>query len=140
MHGMEYPPGGPIRPDIIRPTGVNPVGKMEQPLRFLIFPVVRAKFLFQRSLDAARPSAKITSLTTLRWSVCSSVSGMLFPPPERVVLSASDPAVELFYTFQRDTKVGDKWLCVVVKYIVSDAFVVTAYLNDKIKKESNDGP
>ena len=54
--------------------------------------------------------------------------------PERVVRSASDPAVELFYSFQRETKVGDKWLCVVVRYVVNDAFVVTAYLTDKIKK------
>ena len=30
MHVMEYPPGGRMRPDIIRPTGVNPVGKMEK--------------------------------------------------------------------------------------------------------------
>ena len=37
MHVMEYRPGGPIRPDIIRPTGVNPVGKMEIPLWFFHF-------------------------------------------------------------------------------------------------------
>jgi hypothetical protein len=37
MHDMEYPPGGPMRPDIIRPTGVNPVGKMEKPLWFSHF-------------------------------------------------------------------------------------------------------
>ncbi|MFM8719950.1 MAG: hypothetical protein ACKOFH_10550 [Chthoniobacterales bacterium] len=54
--------------------------------------------------------------------------------PERVVLSASDASVELFYTFERETKVGDKWLCVVVKYVLDDAFVVTAYLTDKVKK------
>lgn len=60
--------------------------------------------------------------------------GHALSAPERVVLSVSDPAVELFYTFQRDTKVGDKWLCVVVKYSLNDAFVVTAYLTDKIKK------
>jgi hypothetical protein len=30
--------------------------------------------------------------------------------------------------------VGDKWLCVVVKYAVNDAFVVTASLTDKLKK------
>jgi hypothetical protein len=29
--------------------------------------------------------------------------------------------------------VGGKWLCVVVKYAESDAFVVTAYLTDKPK-------
>jgi len=30
--------------------------------------------------------------------------------------------------------VGDKWLCVVVKYGTNDAFVVTAYLTDQLKK------
>ena len=60
--------------------------------------------------------------------------GPTLASPERVVLSASDPAVKLLYSFQRGTKVGDKWLCVVVKYDASYAFVVTAYLTDKIKK------
>jgi hypothetical protein len=32
------------------------------------------------------------------------------------------------------TRVGDKWLCVVVKYAADDAFVLTAYLTDKPKK------
>lgn len=54
--------------------------------------------------------------------------------PEKVVRSASDDTVELYYSFKRGTKVGDKWLCVVVKYSTDDAFVVTAYLTDKVKK------
>jgi hypothetical protein len=29
--------------------------------------------------------------------------------------------------------VGGKWLCVVVKYVENDAFVVTAYVIDKPK-------
>ena len=37
--------------------------------------------------------------------------------PECDVLSASDPTVELLYNFERGTKVGDKWLCVVVKHL-----------------------
>lgn len=53
--------------------------------------------------------------------------------PEHAVLSASDVTVELLYSFERGTKVGDKWLCAVVKYTSEDAFVVTAYLTDKIK-------
>ena len=32
------------------------------------------------------------------------------------------------------TKVGDKWLCVVVKCLADDAFIITAYLTDKLKK------
>ena len=47
--------------------------------------------------------------------------------------SRSDEAVRLFYTFYAQTIVGGKWLCVVVKYGESDAFVVTAYLTDKPK-------
>ena len=140
MHGMEYPPGGPIRPDIIRPTGVNPVGKMEQPLRFFIFPGRPCQVPFPKELGRGVPEREDHILDHAEMVGLLERVGHALSAPERVVLSASDPAVELFYTFQRDTKVGDKWLCVVVKYIVSDAFVVTAYLNDKIKKESNDGP
>jgi len=32
------------------------------------------------------------------------------------------------------TRVGDKWLCVVVKVSDADAFVLTASLTDKIKQ------
>jgi hypothetical protein len=31
------------------------------------------------------------------------------------------------------TRVGGKWLCVVVKYLPDDAFVITAYLTETIK-------
>lgn len=54
--------------------------------------------------------------------------------PERVVESFSDLATALHYRFYLATQVGDKWLCVVVKYTVLDAFVLTAYLTDRIKK------
>src|SRR5438067_969777 len=47
--------------------------------------------------------------------------------------SRSDDAVRLFYGFYERTMVGGKWLCVVVKYMGNDAFVVTAYLTDKPK-------
>jgi len=40
----------------------------------------------------------------------------------------------LNYRYYYSTKVGDKWLCVVVKYAAEDAFVLTAYLTDKPKK------
>ena len=42
-------------------------------------------------------------------------------------------AVRLFYEFYAPTIVGGKWLCVVVKYVENDAFVVTAYLTDAPK-------
>jgi len=53
--------------------------------------------------------------------------------PELVRRSRSDASVSLFYEFQASTLVGSKWLCVVVKYLARDAFVVTAYLTDKPK-------
>ena len=53
--------------------------------------------------------------------------------PQSVRRSRSDDAVRLFYEFYAQTIVGGKWLCVVVKYLESDAFVVTAYLTDKPK-------
>lgn len=54
--------------------------------------------------------------------------------PSAVVQSVSDPTAALHYRFYLGTRVGDKWLCVVVKYGALDAFVLTAYLTDKIKK------
>lgn len=53
--------------------------------------------------------------------------------PQIVRRSRSDEAVRLFYRFYAQTLVGGKWLCVVVKYITNDAFVITAYLTDKPK-------
>ena len=53
--------------------------------------------------------------------------------PQTVRCSRSDDAVRLFYEFYAETLVGGKWLCVVVKYLQEDAFVVTAYLTDKPK-------
>ncbi len=54
--------------------------------------------------------------------------------PSLVVQSRSDPTAELSYRYYLGTRVGDKWLCVVVKYSADDAFVLTAYLTDKPKK------
>ena len=54
--------------------------------------------------------------------------------PEIVRQSRTDTAVYLYYLYQQATLVGDKWLCVVVKYLPDDAFIVTAYFTDKPKK------
>ena len=54
--------------------------------------------------------------------------------PQYVIQSRTDLAAELSYRFYVGTKVGDKWLCIVVKYGTDDAFVVTAYLTDHLKK------
>ena len=54
--------------------------------------------------------------------------------PERVVQSLSDPEAWLYYRRYPTTRVGDKYLCVVVKIQADDAFLVTAYLTDTVKK------
>ena len=54
--------------------------------------------------------------------------------PERVVESLSDPEARLYYRFYLGTRVGNKHLCVVVKIVVEDAFVLTVYLTDKVKR------
>ena len=54
--------------------------------------------------------------------------------PEMVVESASDAEARLYYRFYRRTMVGGKHLCVVVKTRRDDAFVVTAYLTDRVKR------
>ena len=54
--------------------------------------------------------------------------------PKVVIQSRMDEQTVLHYRFYFGTKVGDKWLCVVVKYPNGDAFVVTAYMTDMIKK------
>ncbi|HEX4888849.1 MAG TPA: DUF4258 domain-containing protein [Alphaproteobacteria bacterium] len=53
--------------------------------------------------------------------------------PRLVRRSRSDPAVRMFYEYYEHTNMGGKWLCVVVKYEVDDAFIITAYLTDKPK-------
>ncbi len=53
--------------------------------------------------------------------------------PTEVRISRSDGSVRLFYEFYAKTMVGGKWLCVVVRYAAEDAFVVTAYLTDRLK-------
>lgn len=54
--------------------------------------------------------------------------------PEVVVESLSDNRAILYYRYYRRTRVGDKYLCVVVKIGEQDAFIVTAYLTDRPKK------
>ena len=54
--------------------------------------------------------------------------------PIKVVQSLSDEEAHLYYRFYIEMRVGNKYLCVVVKCKVNDAFVLTAYLTDSIKK------
>jgi hypothetical protein len=54
--------------------------------------------------------------------------------PDTVVESVSDASVVLYYRRYASTPVGSKWLCTVVKVLPGDAFVITAYLTDRIKR------
>lgn len=54
--------------------------------------------------------------------------------PEEIVRSRSDPEIELYYRFYRDTQVGEKYSCIVVKFTEDDAFILTVYLTDKVKQ------
>ncbi len=54
--------------------------------------------------------------------------------PQQVVQSLSDKDARLYYRFYIGTKVGNKYLCVVVKIVKYEAFILTAYLTDSIKK------
>jgi hypothetical protein len=54
--------------------------------------------------------------------------------PQNVVKSISDPEVRLYYRFYFRTIAGGKYLCVVVKIDQSGAFVLTAYLTNRVKK------
>jgi hypothetical protein len=38
-----------------------------------------------------------------------------------------------FIEYYAQTIADEKWLCVVIKYLPSDAFVITAYLTDELK-------
>jgi len=55
--------------------------------------------------------------------------------PENVIKSLTDPEARLYYKYYKNTLVGDKYLCVVVKLPKEgDAFLLTAYLTDTVKK------
>ena len=54
--------------------------------------------------------------------------------PEVVIQSLADEKAHLYHRFYVGMRVGDKHLCVVVKIQEDDAFVVTAYLTDRIRR------
>src|SRR5215469_13603968 len=54
--------------------------------------------------------------------------------PLEIRISRSDKTAQLFYEYHARTRVGGKWLCIVVKYPSADGFVVTAYLTDRVKE------
>jgi hypothetical protein len=60
--------------------------------------------------------------------------GDILLDPAIVVRSRTDPNVELFYQHYGITPVTEKYLCVVVKVLIGDLFIITAYFTDTIKR------
>lgn len=54
--------------------------------------------------------------------------------PQIVVRSPADLKAHLYHRFYVGTVVGGKFLCVVVKIHDDDAFVLTAYLTNKVRR------
>lgn len=54
--------------------------------------------------------------------------------PDRIVRSSTDSQVELFYKLYPSTPVTIKFLCVVVKTLPDDNFIITSYYTDTVKK------
>jgi hypothetical protein len=54
--------------------------------------------------------------------------------PDRIVRSRTDMTVELFYKWYASTPVTAKFLCVVVKALPDDPFMITAYHTDAVKR------
>ena len=54
--------------------------------------------------------------------------------PDTIIRSRTDPEVELFYRHYDNTPVTEKFLCVVVKVLTEEIFVITAYFTDAVKR------
>lgn len=51
-----------------------------------------------------------------------------------IIRARTDSDVELFYRHYDVTPVTEKYLCVVVKVLVGNLFIITAYFTDTIKR------
>jgi len=54
--------------------------------------------------------------------------------PDQILRSRTDATVELFYKWYTATPVTAKFLCVVVKALPDDPFMITAYHTDAVKR------
>jgi hypothetical protein len=54
--------------------------------------------------------------------------------PDRIIRSRTDASVELFYRHYASTPVSSKFLCIAVKAIRDDNFIITAYYTDGVKR------
>ena len=61
------------------------------------------------------------------------ISATLLDPEEIRRSNTRPDTVRLYYKWFIGTLVGDKWLCVVVKFLAGEAYVLTAYATDRIK-------
>jgi hypothetical protein len=53
--------------------------------------------------------------------------------PDIIVKSKTDSQVELFYRNYKTTPVSEKYLCVAIKALEDNLFIITAYFTDTIK-------
>ena len=54
--------------------------------------------------------------------------------PDRIIRSVTDAKVELIYKLYPSTPVTRRFLCIVVKVLPEDNFIITAYYTDTVKK------
>lgn len=54
--------------------------------------------------------------------------------PDIVVQSNSNENAHLYYRWYTETNVGDNYLCVVVIILEEDAFIVSAYMREQIRR------
>jgi hypothetical protein len=54
--------------------------------------------------------------------------------PDQIVQSMSDSGAELYYKDYKKTPVTHKYICIVVKNIKDNLFMITAYFTDTIKR------
>jgi len=54
--------------------------------------------------------------------------------PDKIIRSSTDSQVDLFYRHYLSTPVTTKFLCVVLKVLSEDNFVITAYFTNTVKK------
>jgi hypothetical protein len=54
--------------------------------------------------------------------------------PDQIIRSRIDPDVELFYQHYDITPVTKKYLCIVVKVLTDNLFIITAYFTNTVKR------
>ena len=81
-----------------------------------------------------RTSGSPTFSSIQKWSDSKRQSRKRWCSRTELFNSFSDPQARLYYRQYAATQMGEKYLCVVVKIVGDDAFVVAAYLTDEVKR------